>query len=97
MKSGILIISSILLIAFVIIILCIVIAITRSKTKSKETESSILDVNDIGVSNNNQEFSYGYEKEETIIMDPVDASKIVNEEEIKNKNIENKSGTKEQN
>lgn len=42
-------------------------------TSNNETESSILDVNEEGVPNNSDasNFSYGYEKEETVVMEPV--------------------------
>ena len=43
------------------------------KDKNKEPETSILDVDEVGVPNTSelQDFSYGYEKEETIVMNPV--------------------------
>ncbi len=69
---------SIILIAlaviFFIAIIITVIVINSRKNKNKEPEASILDVADIGV-NDNHEFSYGYEKEATIVMDPVDPKK----------------------
>lgn len=41
-----------------------------------ETQSSILDVNTSGVPNTSEEseFQYGYEKEATVVMDPVDST-----------------------
>ena len=63
-------------IAVVLIIILIVYFIKKSK-KDNEIPTSILDVNDVGVSIDSSDFSYGYEKEETIVMKPV------NEEENK--------------
>lgn len=93
MQSNVLVI---LLIVFIVIALFIIFAIIKSKNKQKEPESSILDVDEIGVSNN-QEFSYGYEKEETIVMDPVDASKVVDESKSNDdKSAENKTEKNEE-
>lgn len=71
----------ILVVAVIIIIVTIVLS---KNNKPKEEVSSILDVDDIGV-NNNQEFSYGYEKEETIVMDPITSDSIDNNEEKETK------------
>lgn len=45
----------------------------ESSTTNSETQSSILDVDEEGVPNNSESsnFSYGYEKEETVVMQPV--------------------------
>ena len=65
-------------IIFVILIILIIVLIVVSKNKNKikansEPEASILDVDEVGVSNTSElkDFSYGYEKEETIVMNPV--------------------------
>ena len=65
-------------IIFVILIILIIVLIVVSKNKNKikansEPEASILDVDEVGVPNTSelQDFSYGYEKEETIVMNPV--------------------------
>jgi hypothetical protein len=67
-----------LVVAVVIILIIVAILITKAKNKNKEPEASILDVDNIGVSDNH-EFSYGYEKEATIVMDPVDPNKEIEE------------------
>lgn len=81
MNSNLLIIIAGVTILITILVIILVLVLSKNK-KPKEEQSSILDINDIGV-NNNQEFSYGYEKEETIIMNPVtiDSEK---EEKIEN-------------
>lgn len=64
-----------IIIGVVVVLLIVIIAIVvgkKKKKKNSEKPASILDVQNIGVSTNNQEFSYGYEKEATIVMDPVD-------------------------
>ena len=65
-------------IIFVILIILIIVLIVVSKNKNKikansEPEASILDVDEVGVPNTSElkDFSYGYEKEETIVMNPV--------------------------
>ena len=61
-------------IAVLIIVFIIIVLISKSKkNKDKEPEASILDVDEVGVPNTSelQDFSYGYEKEETIVMNPV--------------------------
>ena len=68
------------------LIIIIIIVIASRKNKNKEPEASILDVNDIGV-NDNREFSYGYEKEATIVMEPVDPNKA-SEENIEDSKTE---------
>ena len=60
--------------ALVVIFIIILIIIQKNKKgKYKEPEASILDVDEVGVPNTSelQDFSYGYEKEETIVMNPV--------------------------
>ena len=57
----------------VIVVIAIIVAVVMIKNKNnkdKEAEPSILDVQEPGV-NENQEFSYGYEKEQTVVMQPV--------------------------
>lgn len=65
-------------IIFVILIILIIVLIVVSKNKNKikansEPEASILDVDEVGVPNTSElkDFSYGYEKEETIVMNLV--------------------------
>ena len=61
-------------IAVLIIVFIIIVLISKSKkNKDKEPEASILDVDEVGVPNTSelQDFSYGYEKEETIVMNSV--------------------------
>ena len=67
----------ILAIIFGVILLLIIVAfiIIRKKSK-KEPSSSILDVNLNGV-DDRQEFNYGYEKEDTQVINPVDGENIV--------------------
>lgn len=57
-----------------IIIIAFVIYLVTNSKKEKETPASILDVNEVGVPSSS-EFSYGYEKEETIVMNPVTEEK----------------------
>ncbi len=90
MSLNLLIVISIIVMIIVIISLCIVL-VSKSKKKVQEPSSSILDVNDIGVSNNTQEFSYGYEKEETVVMNPVDVEDNDDSKKVDDKNIEDKS------
>lgn len=79
-------------IIFVILIILIIVLIVVSKNKNKikansESEASILDVDEVGVPNTSElkDFSYGYEKEETIVMNPVTENNIKNEETKENK------------
>lgn len=79
-------------IIFVILIILIIVLIVVSKNKNKnkannEPEASILDVDEVGVPNTSElkDFSYGYEKEETIVMNPITENNIENEEEKNNK------------
>ncbi len=67
------IIIGIAIIVLIIVIVIIAIISKSKKDKNKEPEASILDVDEIGVPNTSelQDFSYGYEKEETIVMNPV--------------------------
>lgn len=63
----------VLLIPIAIVIICIIAIIIYLISKSKndkEEATSILDVNEVGVPSSS-DFSYGYEKEETVIMNPV--------------------------
>lgn len=57
-----------------LIIIAFVIYLVANSKKEKETPASILDVNEVGVPSSS-EFSYGYEKEETIVMNPVTEEK----------------------
>ena len=61
------------LLTIVLVIVIIAIISKSKKDKNKEPEASILDVDEVGVPNTSelQDFSYGYEKEETIVMNPV--------------------------
>ena len=67
------IIIGIAIIVLIIVIVIIAIISKSKKDKNKEPEASILDVDEVGVPNTSelQDFSYGYEKEETIVMNPV--------------------------
>ena len=67
------IIIGIAIIVLIIVIVIIAIISKSKKEKNKEPEASILDVDEVGVPNTSelQDFSYGYEKEETIVMNPV--------------------------
>ena len=67
------IIIGIAIIVLIIVIVIISIISKSKKDKNKEPEASILDVDEVGVPNTSelQDFSYGYEKEETIVMNPV--------------------------
>ena len=62
-----------IIIIALIVIAFIIYLITNSKN-NKEPSASILDVNEVGVPSS-AEFSYGYEKEETIVMNPVTEEK----------------------
>lgn len=68
-ESGSLIIIGLAVIVVIAIIVAVVMIKNKNK-KDKEAEPSILDVQEPGVSEN-QEFSYGYEKEQTVVMQPV--------------------------
>ena len=57
------------IIIFILLIVIIVKLVSKSNKVTGE-ETSILDVNEVGV-NEVKDFSYGYEKEETIVMDKV--------------------------
>lgn len=88
--------SSLIIISLVVAVILIfaiilIVLLSKRKNKDKEVPASILDVQNIGVSTNNQEFSYGYEKEETVVMQPVDANvdTITNVEEKEPTNIQN--------
>ena len=67
------IIIGIAIIVLIIVIVIIAIISKSKKDKNKDPEASILDVDEVGVPNTSelQDFSYGYEKEETIVMNPV--------------------------
>ena len=86
-----------IIIGIAIIILVIVIAVIvaivskNKKNKNKEPEASILDIDEVGVPNTSelQDFSYGYEKEETIVMNPVTDENINKNENDKEKSEDN--------
>ena len=68
--------DSSLLIPIIIVSVCvilIIIVLIFNRRKNTEPEASILDVNEVGVPSTLEaaDFSYGYEKEETIIMNAV--------------------------
>lgn len=64
----------------VICIIAIIIYLINNSKKNKEETTSILDVNDeVGVSPG-ADFSYGYEKEETIVMNPLNQESEIKEE-----------------
>ena len=97
--------SSLVIIGIVVAVLLVIaivmmIILLKSKKKEKEVPASILDVQNIGVSTGNQEFSYGYEKEETIVMDPVNVETEstdtqVDEKPSEENNEKNKASTGE--
>lgn len=82
-----------IIVGIVLTILAVIILILiNNKSKNKEIPASILDVQNIGVSTSDQEFSYGYEKEETIVMDPItniEESEKVDTPNVKNNNVQN--------
>ena len=63
----------------------------NKKNKNKEPEASILDVDEVGVPNTSelQDFSYGYEKEETIVMNPVTDENTNKDDNDKEKSEDN--------
>ncbi len=63
------IVCAILVILFIILVVSLL-----KKPSEKEEEISILDINEEGVPNSSEDttFSYGYEKEETIVMKKVE-------------------------
>mgnify|MGYP000628903532 CR=1 FL=1 len=81
------IIIGIAIVVLIIVIIIIGIISKNKKNKNKEPEASILDVDEVGVPNTSElkDFSYGYEKEETIVMNPVTENNIKNEETKENK------------
>lgn len=86
-----LIIIGIILTIILIITIILTVLLSKKKNKNKEVPASILDIQNIGVSTNNQEFSYGYEKEETIVMQPVNVNTTAscNTEKKESENIQN--------
>lgn len=75
-------------IVLIFIIIIIVYLVKRSK-KTDEQPSSILDVNEVGVPTSS-EFSYGYEKEETVVMNPINTN-VEESENEKNDSTLNQS------
>ena len=74
----------VVIVALVLLILIVsLLVLLKKKNSNNDDNISILDIDDIGVSTNDSEFSYGYEKEATIVMNPVTEEKDekVNEEE----------------
>ena len=71
------------MVVLAIIIIAIIIYLIKKSKDKDETSTSILDVNEVGVPSSS-EFSYGYEKEETVVMNPI------NEETISKENTEEK-------
>lgn len=67
----------------VILIILFIILTKNNKNNDNEKEASILDINEEGVPNTSElkDFLYGYEKEETIVMDAVKENKNDNNEE----------------
>ena len=66
--------------AVALLIIIISIILIKKSKKDDEESASILDIDAVGVPDS-KDFSYGYEKEETIIMQPVEEPK--KEEETK--------------
>lgn len=57
----------------IIILIIVIVSIIKSKRSKNEPSASILDVNLDGVpDSNDRTFNYGYEKEDTIVMNPVE-------------------------
>ena len=75
-------------IVLIFIIIIIVYLVKRSKAND-EQPSSILGVNDVGVPSS-ADFSYGYEKEETVVMNPID---VDNESTNENNHFEQTNET----
>mgnify|MGYP000513872910 CR=1 FL=1 len=80
-----------IIIGIAIVVLIIVIIIIGIISKNKEPEASILDVDEVGVPNTSelQDFSYGYEKEETIVMNPVTDENTNKDDNDKEKSEDN--------
>ena len=57
-------------IIFVVLMIIIIIIAVIKSNKKEEPTTSILDIKEVGVQEN-EEFSYGYEKEETVVMNPI--------------------------
>lgn len=57
----------------VLIIIIVIVSLAKKKKENGDEEASILDIDEVGVPNTSElkDFSYGYEKEETIVMNPV--------------------------
>ena len=74
-----------------VVIIIIGIISKNKKNKNKEPEASILDVDEVGVPNTSelQDFSYGYEKEETIVMNPVTDENTNKDDNDKEKSEDN--------
>ena len=74
-------------IIFVILIILIIVLIVVSKNKNKNKANNEPEASIFGVPNTSElkDFSYGYEKEETIVMNPITENNIENEEEKNNK------------
>jgi len=81
--------------AVVIVLIIIIAIILKTKNKSKEENPSILDINEVGVSNNG-DFSYGYEKEETVVMNPVNLETKEEFEDIKDNTEVKEDSNKEE-
>ena len=70
----------IVIVALVLLILIVsLLVLLKKKNSNNDDNISILDIDDIGVSTNDSEFSYGYEKEATIVMNPVTDEQIKEE------------------
>lgn len=84
----------VLIISAVVAILIIIIVVSLLKKSKKEDidNSSILDVDVVGVPEVS-DFSYGYEKEETVVMQPVNQE--TTEEPKENENTEEKENKEE--
>ena len=85
------IIIGIAIVVLIIVIIIIGIISKNKKNKYKEPEASILDVDEVGVPNTSelQDFSYGYEKEETIVMNPVTDENTNKDDNDKEKSEDN--------
>ena len=85
------IIIGIAIVVLIIVIIIIGIISKNKKNKNKEPEASILDVDEVGVPNTSelQDFSYGYEKEETIVTNPVTDENTNKDDNDKEKSEDN--------
>ena len=85
------IIIGIAIVVLIIVIIIIGIISKNKKNKTKEPDASIVYVDEVGVPNTSelQDFSYGYENEETIVMNPVTDENTNKDDNDKEKSEDN--------